>query len=154
MAACNTVIAKIDGSPNMHILRFRPRSQQTIQCCKHMHMQHAAIEDFSCKSLVPVQGACAMSSGIPQPRLQHPEALNLHTQRRSTYTPGGAQPTHLVGGGVAALVARVALQRAKVQQRRAAHQALQLGRAEQVDGRPAAQHHEAARKRLKLRGTG
>ena len=61
--------------------------------------------------------------------------------------------TRLVGGGIAALVARVALQRRKVQQRRAADQALQLGRAEQVDGRPAAQHHEPPRKRLKLRGT-
>ena len=57
---------------------------------------------------------------------------------------------HLVLGVVAAVVAGVALQRSKVEEGVAADQSLQLGRAEQVDGRAPAQPHEPRRESLEL----
>jgi len=57
---------------------------------------------------------------------------------------------HLVLCVVAAVIASVGLQRREVQDGVAAHQALQLGCTEQVDGWAPAQHHEPPRKRLKL----
>lgn len=53
-------------------------------------------------------------------------------------------------GAVASVVAGVGLHGIKVQQRVPAHQALQLCGAEEVDGRPATQHHETPCKCLKL----
>ena len=87
MAACNTVIAKIDGSPNMHILRFRPRSQQTIQCCKHMHMQLMRL-----LKILAAKVLCLCRAPVQCRLAYHSHACS--TQRRSTYTPRGAQPTH------------------------------------------------------------
>lgn len=54
-------------------------------------------------------------------------------------------------GAVAPIIAGVGLHGIKVQQRVAAHQPLQLCRAEQVDGGPATQHHEPAGECFKLR---
>lgn len=51
--------------------------------------------------------------------------------------------THLVLGVIATIISRRALQRSKVQQRRAAHQPLKFGGAEEVDRRPRKQHQKA-----------
>ena len=52
---------------------------------------------------------------------------------------------------VSSFIAGIGLQCRKVQNGVAAHQALKLCCAEQVDGWAATEHHEAASKRLKLR---
>lgn len=77
-----------------------------------------------------------------------PKRISMRSATKST----GAHErwAHPVVSGVAAVIAGVGLQSGKVQNGVAAHQALQLSRAEQVDGRAPAQHHEPPRKRLKL----
>jgi hypothetical protein len=149
------------GARSEPVKNFRKRRCSSLPSSRTIDHSH-------CTACARAPGPPAQPPARSRPPASHAGARALHASRSrqlkrycvrvverdedaASRRRAAERGARLVAGRVAALVARVAPQRVKVQQRRAAHQALQLGRAKQVDRRPAAQHHEAARERLELR---
>ncbi len=149
------------GARSEPVKNFRKRRCSSLPSSRTIDHSH-------CTACARAPGPPAQPPARSRPPASHAGARALHASRSrqlkrycvrvverdedaASRRRAAERGARLVAGRVAALVARVAPQRVKVQQRRAAHQALQLGRAEQVDCRSAAQHHEAARERLELR---